>query len=125
MDVCVENHHHLPRIEAVRTLRSVAEGGGEPEDKDIDLDALLARYSAAAAAASQRAPRLDRGLFVMTAHQAKGKEFDCVILVDASERSFPDNDEGHRLFYVAMTRATRKWYVIAPTDSPTPLLRVL
>lgn len=125
MDSCVENHHHLPRIEAVRTLRSVAETGDEAEGNSIDLDTLLARYSSAAAAASQRAPRLDRGLFVMTAHQAKGKEFDCVILVDASERTFPDNEEGRRLFYVAMTRATRKWCVIAPTESPTPLLQVL
>lgn len=45
------------------------------------------------------------GLYFMTAHQAKGKEFDAMILLPASKRWFPADDEGRRLLYVAITRA--------------------
>jgi ATP-dependent exoDNAse (exonuclease V) beta subunit len=49
------------------------------------------------AAAHITAPRLGNGVFVMTAHQAKGKEFDTVILADPLERHYQDTDEGRRL----------------------------
>ena len=61
----------------------------------------------------------------MTAHQAKGKEFDHVILADASARFYPDNWDSRKLFYVAMTRATRGWTVIAPDNGASPLLAAL
>ncbi len=47
----------------------------------------------------------------MTAHQAKGKEFDAVVLVNATAAHFPDSDEGRRLFYVAITRASKAWTI--------------
>lgn len=119
LDTCTDQGHHLPRMEAVRALRATAEGsaanGGE-------LEELLARYAENVLVTSQAAPRYGRGLFVMTAHQAKGKEFDVVILVNASRRAFPDTDERRRLFYVAITRASSEWVVIAPDDGASPLL---
>jgi superfamily I DNA/RNA helicase len=119
LDACAERGHHLPRIEAVRALRTTAEAFAVA---GADLDGILARYAESVVTASQAAPRLRRGLFVMTAHQAKGKEFDVVIIVNASARHFPDTDEGRRLFYVAITRASEAWVVVAPDQGASPLL---
>jgi len=50
-----------------------------------------------------------KGTYVLNVHQAKGKEFDWVILPDVTEETFPsDNDDKKKLFYVAVTRAMRK-----------------
>ncbi len=75
-----------------------------------------------------------------TAHSAKGKEADYVIVLglEAGEYGFPSNiaddpvmkmvlseeerfpyAEERRLFYVAMTRARRRVYLIAPQDNPS------
>jgi superfamily I DNA/RNA helicase len=122
LDACAERGHHQPRIEAVRALRTTAEAFAA---NGVELDALLGRYAESVVTASQAAPRLGRGLFVMTAHQAKGKEFDVVVIVNASARHFPDDEEGRRLFYVAITRASNQWIVIAPDEGESPLLRHL
>jgi len=111
--------HHVPRVEAFRALQRTAEVlAGQP----ADVDEAISRYSESVIAASHVAPQTDRGLFVMTAHQAKGKEFDCVVLADASARLFPGTYDGRRLFYVAVTRATKRWVVIAPDTRSSPLL---
>ncbi len=54
--------------------------------------------------------RRQTGLLLLTAHRAKGMEFDHVVVLDGDWRSFApgeDPDAGRRLFYVAMTRARR------------------
>jgi superfamily I DNA/RNA helicase len=63
----------------------------------------------------------------MTVHQAKGKEFDAVVIADGFRRFYGDDDEGRNLFYVALTRGTKRWTVIAPDDDAqaSPLLRQL
>lgn len=122
LDVCAVNEHHLPRVEAVRALRLTADAFG---GAGTSLDYALERYAESVAAAAQAAPRLGRGLYVMTAHQAKGKEFDVVIVVNCGKAQFPDDDEHRRLFYVAVTRGSRRWVVLAPTGDPSPLLRHL
>lgn len=117
-----ENGHHLPRTEAVHAIRQTALAlqGATP-----DLDQAIRQYSYEVMAATQVAPRANRGLSVMTAHQSKGKEFDLVILADMSRRYFPADTESIRLFYVSMTRATRKTVVIAPNEDASPLLDTL
>ena len=50
----------------------------------------------------------------MTAHQAKGKEFDYGDPREPVERHYPNTEEGRRLFYVAVTHATARWVVVAP-----------
>ena len=53
---------------------------------------------------SSSAPRANAPLLLMTAHRAKGLEFDHVLIADANGWKSTD-DEERRLFYVAMTRA--------------------
>jgi DNA helicase-2/ATP-dependent DNA helicase PcrA len=58
-------------------------------------------------------------VFLLTVHQAKGLEFDTVFIAGATDRQFPSarsvregrEDEEHRLFYVAMTRARRRLFI--------------
>lgn len=123
LNALAERDYHLPRADAVRALRDTA---ATLTGQDVDLDAAVAAYSErVVAAAHLNAPRLGNGVFVMTAHQAKGKEFDTVILANPLARNYPDTDEGRRLFYVAITRATARWVVIAPDVNATPLLHAL
>jgi len=61
-------------------------------------------------------------IFFSTVHSAKGLEYDCVVIIDASDDEFPkktaceksDIEEERRLFYVAMTRAKKKLYIVSP-----------
>ncbi len=74
-----------------------------------------------------------RGLKLLTAHRAKGLEFDDVVILDGGwERPSrkEDQDAPRRLFYVAMTRARRSLAVMSndnheylPTKSPSILTR--
>ncbi len=74
-----------------------------------------------------------RGLKLLTAHRAKGLEFDDVVILDGGwerpSRS-EDQDAPRRLFYVAMTRARRSLVVMSndnheylPTGAPSVLTR--
>ncbi len=58
---------------------------------------------------------LERPLHLMTAHRAKGKEFDTVVILDTDDRTWPlrpkdqrGMEAERRLFYVAFTRARKK-----------------
>ncbi len=74
-----------------------------------------------------------RGLKLLTAHRAKGLEFDDVVIMDGGwERPSrnEDQDAPRRLFYVAMTRARRNLIVMSndnheylPTVSPSVITR--
>ncbi|HBQ63379.1 MAG TPA: hypothetical protein DD727_00320 [Clostridiales bacterium] len=69
-------------------------------------------------------------LYLTTAHSSKGLEYDTVCMVDLYEGEFPSAEalaewklkgkqepleEERRLFFVAMTRARKSLYLIAPT----------
>ena len=65
-----------------------------------------------------------RGLLLLTAHRAKGLEFDHVVLLNGSwyrPSRGEDADAPRRLFYVAMTRA--KFSLTVLTDGPHPFVR--
>ena len=58
----------------------------------------------------REARRRQRGLLLLTAHRAKGLEFDHVVVLDGGWRGAnqgEDADAPRRLFYVAMTRARK------------------
>jgi superfamily I DNA/RNA helicase len=120
---CAQLGYHLPRADATAAIRRTAAA----LTRQVDLAQAVGTYSEQVLAVSHAVPaRTDRGLFVMTAHQAKGKEFDAIVLYALDKRFWPDDgDEHRRLFYVAMTRATRSWRLIAPDADASPLLQLL
>lgn len=64
-----------------------------------------------------------RGLLLLTAHRAKGLEFDHVVILNGDWRNASrneDHDAPRRLFYVAMTRARQSLTVL--TNGPHQLL---
>ena len=67
--------------------------------------------------------RRQRGLMLLTAHRAKGLEFDHVVVLDGGWDRFglgEDADATRRLYYVAMTRA-RATLALARFREPHPL----
>lgn len=110
---------HDPARDEARLYEAAAAAGP-------DLEAQLAAFGRRLSIASHLAPRIERGLMTMTAHQSKGREFDGVVLYNATVADYPpEDDERRRLFYVAITRARRSWDIIAPQGQETPLLLAL
>jgi DNA helicase IV len=69
-------------------------------------------------------PDLDAPVAVLTPEQAKGLEFDSVIIVDPAgiEQSSP---RGRADLYVALTRTTRRLGLISPGEMPRDLKAIL
>ena len=119
LDGLSANGHHLPRREAVATIRSTASA---IDPATVDLGDALQDYASRVMSAAHSANRTGNGLYVMTVHQAKGKEFDAAVICDVSARFYPDNEESRQLLYVAVTRASAAWTIVAPADGASPLL---
>ncbi len=76
---------------------------------------------------AQESRRRQRGLMLLTAHRAKGLEFDHVVVLDGGWNRAgrgEDTDSPRRLYYVAMTRA-RQTLSLARFPGPHPVLDVL
>ena len=69
-------------------------------------------------------PDLDAPVAVLTPEQAKGLEFDSVIIVDPAgiEQASP---RGRADLYVALTRTTRRLGLISPGEMPRDLKAIL
>jgi DNA helicase-2/ATP-dependent DNA helicase PcrA len=61
------------------------------------------------------------GIEVTDIRQAKGLEFDYVVLVDVNAESFGADDESRHLLHIAATRAAHQLWIVV-TASPSPLL---
>ena len=55
----------------------------------------------------------EKGAFLIELRYAKGLEFDHVILPDADDKSYPDDEIGRHCLYTAMSRATQHLAVLA------------
>ena len=67
--------------------------------------------------------RRQRGLLLLSAHRAKGLEFDHVVVLDGGWESTgkgEDADAPRRLYYVAMTRARRTLALMRFEPGPSP-----
>ncbi len=89
-----DHHHALPYVRHFTDLC----GTDAPE-------ALLPAMAEALAQAEEAASYDFGGLFIGTAHSAKGLEWDHVLIAGAEQAAWPDTAENLRLFYVAATRA--------------------
>ena len=75
-----------------------------PESKLVVTDLIDELYEFGAGGRNLSAPRPNAPMVLMTAHRAKGLEFDHVLILDCGGWQTATDDE-RRLFYVAMTRA--------------------
>lgn len=64
----------------------------------------------------------DSGSILLALPLAKGLEFDHVVVVDASEQAFPENDLSRRRLYTAISRATSTVTVLS-NGAISPLLK--
>jgi DNA helicase IV len=72
---------------------------------------------------SADAPDLDRPVVVLSVAQAKGLEFDAVLVADPL-RIMADSPRGLNDLYVAITRATQRLGVVYEDDLPKVLSRL-
>lgn len=99
------------------TLREAAEVG-EGRVGVLVPDGLAAELGEAVLAAVPEAavgekPNLETRVVLLTVRQAKGLEFDAVLVVDP-DRIVAESPRGHNDLYVALTRATRRLGVLRP-----------
>lgn len=94
----------------------------------IDRDAKACAAIAKALPASLHArlvhdgdTRYEGGVLVIPASLVKGLEFDCVLMADVSETSFPDDALDARLLYVCLTRPLHR-LLCCHIGRVTPLL---
>jgi DNA helicase-2/ATP-dependent DNA helicase PcrA len=62
------------------------------------------------------------GLLVLPIENAKGLEFDSVIILDVNSNTYPDTEYSTRLLYVAITRALHR-LIIVENSNRSPLLK--
>ncbi|MBB4698103.1 DNA helicase IV [Actinoplanes abujensis] len=109
-------------IAAVR-LEAAEAGAGRvgvlvPESRQADLGRALVEAVPGAAVGEQ--PDLLNQVVLMTVRQAKGLEFDSVIVVEPDE-IIAESPRGLSDLYVAVTRATRRLGVLHTADLPKVL----
>jgi DNA helicase IV len=84
------------------------------------LEELAAEVTAAVPAAIGADADLESPVVVLTARQAKGLEFDAVLVVDPA-RIVAESPRGHSDLYVALTRSTQRLGVLYPGHLPVTL----
>ncbi len=90
-----------PWIELLREAVEEHALDTDAADPEIPVDSFIEWL----AEWTRDARRRQRGLLLLTAHRAKGLEFDHVVVLDGGWRDQHDIDAERRLYYVAMTRA--------------------
>jgi len=109
------------RMENVRALVSAAvEYEEQTAEEAQDSGGLVGFLDRSALVSDADEVGRERGVTLMTAHLAKGLEFDAVFLPGLEENLFPharanvqneDLEEERRLLYVAMTRARKRLFL--------------
>ena len=134
---CVERFLEVPNEKTMILARGGFVYGVELSEFRDRLIVALCRLSEATKES------LEEKISTMTAHGSKGQESHTVIILDATQRQFPkvhpDNllfvpfgvtpravlDEERRLFYVAMTRAEHRLFVLTDKSAESPYLSAL
>ncbi len=107
--------------EVVRTTLAAAEADGTiAVVAPVDLHGVLVDRLADVNAVADSADALDAPVAVLAAEDAKGLEFDQVIVVEPA-RLVAADPAGLRLLYMTLTRATRRLFVIHAAPLPEAL----
>ena len=118
----------LPALLARHAAREAADlGDGRlavivPDNRVDDLAAAV--RSTVPGAVSGPAPDLTAAVVVLGARQAKGLEFDAVLIADPAA-ILVASPRGRNDLYVAMTRATQRLGVLHPGPAPTEIAAAL
>lgn len=108
-----EDEEDRGRLENIKELRSVAMSFPK-------IDEFLQQVTLVETEYSESEKKQKSGVYLMTLHQAKGLEFDCVFIIGVEEGILPhsqafydpfDLEEERRLFYVGITRARKKLFI--------------
>lgn len=106
----------LPALESDHVLYRYAQMFGDDMDGFVRFLSLSNDQDALA----------EEKVRVITAHAAKGLEFGCVFIPGLSSGMYPmegfPEDEERNLFYVAMTRAVDRLYLVCSNGGPAPFL---
>ena len=119
LDVIVDKFFHVTNHPVVKVLRDMVD--------ERAVDSFHALYSLmqdmCIFGADKRVgyPSSKDAINLLTAHDAKGKEYPVVIVYSAEE--FADTEEERRLFYVALTRAKKSLFVTESMYQHAPLIR--
>jgi DNA helicase-2/ATP-dependent DNA helicase PcrA len=126
-------------VEHLKELLRLFERHDEPGMPPLESLAYLLNTSSLGTGMDRYMEGDDRVL-LLTAHQAKGLEFDTVFIAGATDDEFPSYrskregrvEEEHRLFYVAVSRARKRLFLSYPEFSkfgrptaPSRYLRML
>ena len=114
-------HEREERFRRIRNFYKVLETLDEkdkcPRDaliSSVELTALSGGEIEEILSSTQKKPRIP----IITVHQAKGLEYDTVIVAGLTDGKFPlyngDLDEEGKLFYVAITRAKKRLILTYP-----------
>ena len=107
--------------ERERILRQVlhAMPGATDEEARAQIEGRVLQHRFASAGTPSR------GLFLLTCHEGKGKEFDFVVLPFLGSENFGDDQESRQLLYVSLSRARKRVLVrIAAGQVPTLCERI-
>lgn len=113
-----------PRVvawERERTLRRVMRAlpGSTDAEARQQVDARILQLRTA----SEGAP--ERGLFVLTCHEGKAKEFDLAVLPWLTTENFGDDDESRQLLYVSLTRGRKRIIVRVARGEVPPICELI
>jgi hypothetical protein len=107
--------------EAVAAALRAGANGHRPSGPG--LDSVDGARPDSAGPAEQDGPDLDEQIVVLTVSQAKGLEFDSVLIADPAQ-ILGESPRGLSDLYVAMTRATQRLGVVHPGPVPDVLDRL-
>jgi DNA helicase-2/ATP-dependent DNA helicase PcrA len=121
--------HENRRMEAVcQTVRALTDAGAKtilvaartPDDAE-EVHTRLKESGIEGGLLSVDKEGYAGGISVSPVDRVKGMEFDAVVITDADELAYPDDELSARLLYVGVTRALHR-LVLLYTDKKSPLL---
>lgn len=113
----------LAEVSEAVTAALRAGANGQAGHGGPDLDGAAPAGASPGSSADPDGPDLDEQVVVLTVSQAKGLEFDSVLIADPAQ-ILGESPRGLSDLYVAMTRATQRLGVVHPGPVPEVLHRL-